>query len=395
MKRKILRAFLKSALIVCVLLLCVLLADIVQMVYTDSGTASENDRLSILVDTEQTSRHTDPDDAEKTNRNASKKVSSSPKAPAARDTTLVFAGDVYFSDYILAAYDQSGIQGVLAKSLLREFKQADITMVNNEFPYSTRGVPAPDKQFTFRIDPSYVSLLKESGTDIVTLANNHVLDYGTQALSDTFQTLDDAGIAYAGAGNSIARAQKLITKKVNGHTFGFLAASRVFPVATWNVENAQPGVLSAYDPTRLIAAVQKARSRCDFLCVYVHWGIERNPTPEDYQVSMAHALIEAGADAVIGAHPHILQGVEFYQGKPIFYSLGNFIFYQTIEQTAIAKLTLTTDLTAQWQLLPATASMACTALLKDPAACQDFYTTMTGLSTNVSFSDQGILTPSD
>ena len=305
------------------------------------------------------------------------------------DTTLLFAGDVYFSDYVLENYRQSGIQGVLSKNLLQEMKQADITMVNNEFPYSTRGSMAPDKQFTFRIDPEYVSILSECGVDLVTLANNHVLDYGKEALTDTFQTLDDAGIAYAGAGQSLKRAAKLIRKKANGHTFGFLAASRVFPDVSWNVENAQPGVLSAYDPARLLAAVQNARSKCDVLCVYVHWGIERNTTPEPYQVSMAHALIDAGADAVIGAHPHVLQGVELYKGKPVFYSLGNFIFYQNTDRTAVAKLTLHPDGKTVWQLLPAKASLACTSLVTDADSCREFYEYMSGLSENVAFTADG------
>lgn len=315
----------------------------------------------------------------------------SKKSEPAGDTTLVFAGDIYLSDYVLAGYNQSGIEGILSKQMLKELQQADFTIVNNEFPYSTRGTQAPDKQFTFRIDPSYVSVLQESGVDIVTLANNHVLDYGKEALSDTFQTLDDAGIAYMGAGDSLERAGRLITKKANGRTFGFLAASRVFPVVSWNVENEQPGVFSAYDPAKLTEAVKDAAKQCDFLCVYVHWGIERSETPEDYQVTMAHALIDAGADAVIGAHPHVLQSVEYYKGKPVFYSLGNFIFYQSIERTAIAKLTLASDGTAKWQLVPARAADARTFVVDDKAACKEFYEYMTAISTGVEYAEDGVL----
>lgn len=327
------------------------------------------------------------------NKPKSNKSKNTDPPASAKDTTIVFTGDMYFSDYVLAAYNQSGIQGVLSESMLKELTGADLTMANNEFPYSTRGTPAPDKQFTFRIDPSYVSILKEAGVDIVTLANNHVLDYGVDALSDTFQTLDNANIAYAGAGDSLERASRLMTENINGHTFGFLAASRVFPTVSWNVENAQPGVFSAYDPEKLISAVTDASQTCDFLCVYVHWGIERNTTPEEYQISMAHALIDAGADAVIGAHPHVLQGVELYKEKPIFYSLGNFIFYQSIEQTAIVKLTFLADKTAHWQLLPAKASGSCTSLVTEEAAIQSFYQYMKELSTNAHFSENGMVIP--
>lgn len=313
------------------------------------------------------------------------------QAPAAvsKDTTLVFAGDIYFSDYVLAAYQQSGTPGVFSEGMLQALTGADLAMANNEFAFSTRGTPAPDKQFTFRVDPSYVSILQNAGIDIVTLANNHVLDFGTDALTDTFQTFDQAGIAYIGAGDSLQRASKPYYTQMNGLTFGFLAASRVFPVISWNVENAQPGVFSAYDPTKLIAAVEKASQNCDFLSVYVHWGIERSLTPEEYQTTMAHALIDAGADVVIGAHPHVLQGVEFYKGKPIFYSLGNFVFYQTIEQTALAKVTIRKDHTLQWQFLPAYAANACTSLLTDPALCQQFYQNMNQLSVNAVFKEDG------
>lgn len=308
-----------------------------------------------------------------------------------KDTTLVFAGDIYLSDYVLEAYRQAGTPGVLSEDMQHTLSRANLAIANNEFAFSTRGTPAPDKQFTFRVDPSYVSILQKAGIDIVTLANNHVLDYGTDALADTFQTFDDAGIAYIGAGDSLQRASKPFYQKINGCTFGFLAASRVFPVISWNVENAQPGVFSAYDPSKLIAAVKEASQACDFLYVYVHWSIERNTTPEEYQTSMAHALIDAGADAVIGAHPHVLQGIEYYKGKPIFYSLGNFIFYQSIEQTALAKVTLYKDQTLQWQLLPACAVNSCTSLLTDPVSCQEFYHNMAGLCVNAVFQEDGTI----
>lgn len=384
-KRIIREAFLKSAIIVSCFLLFICIVSLVQ---------KKPDFHSAEKETAQTPLPKEAD--EKTPDSSAQPLkAASTKPQKDKKTTLVFAGDVYLSDYVLASYNQSGIDGVLEKDLLKEMKQADLAMVNNEFPYSTRGTQAPDKQFTFRIDPSYVSILLESGVDLVTLANNHVLDYGTDALRDTFQTLEEADIPYAGAGNSLARASKLIRKKVNGQTFGFLAASRVFPDVSWNVENAQPGVFSAYDPSKLVAAVSNARARCDFLCVYLHWGIERNTTPEEYQVSMAHALIDAGADAVIGAHPHVLQGVELYKEKPIFYSLGNFIFYQNIDRTAVAKLTLSADHTAKWQLLAAKASDCRTYMITDDAQRQSFYDDLTRLSVNVRFSKNGRIFAAD
>ena len=185
-----------------------------------------------------------------------------------------------------------------------------------------------------------------------------MLDFGPDALLDTFDTLDAAGIDYMGAGVDLERAGALITKEVNGKTFGFLAASRVIPVVSWDIKNASPGVFTTYDPALLLAAIGQARAQCDFLSVFVHWGIERDEYPQDYQVTMAKQYIDAGADLVVGAHPHVLQGIAYYQDKPVFYSLGNFIFNREIARTAVLKVTVPPEGTPVYQLIPASAQNA-------------------------------------
>lgn len=304
--------------------------------------------------------------------------------------TLLFTGDVLLSDYVLNNYKSSGIDGVLSPELLNELRDADITVINNEFPFSTRGTQAPDKQFTFRVDPKYVSVLTDMGADIATLANNHVLDYGADALQDTFDTLEGAGIDYMGAGNDASRAEALITRQAGGKTFGFLAASRVIPVISWDVQNASPGVFTTYDPTRLIAAIEKAKDSCDYLTVFVHWGIERDEYPQDYQVSMAQQYIDAGADLVIGSHPHVLQGITYYKEKPVFYSLGNFIFNQSIPRTAAVKVTIDGDNEPVVQLIAATAGNARTVAC-DGAEKTAIYDYLESISTGISIDDDGIL----
>ena len=102
--------------------------------------------------------------------------------------------------------------------------------------------------------------------------------------------------------------------------------------------------------------IEAAQEECDFLAVYIHWGIEREVYPEDYQTTIAKNCFAAGADLVIGAHPHVLQGIEFIDGKPVFYSLGNFIFAQTIAKTAAVKVEVQPDGTAAYSLIPAYAS---------------------------------------
>lgn len=243
-----------------------------------------------------------------------------------KSAELLFAGDICIQDYIAGYYDVSGIGGIVDGEMKELMRAADVMMANQEFAFSERGEPMEDKQYTYEIAPRYVSIFTELGIDIVSLANNHALDYGQEALVDSFDTLDGAGIPYVGAGRNFERAKKLVLFEVNGMKIGFLAASRVIPVTEWNAGLERPGMLTTYDPSALIAQIEAERELCDVLVVYVHWGVERNEFPEDYQKTMARQYIDAGADVVIGTHPHVMQGMEYYKGKLIAYSLGNYIF---------------------------------------------------------------------
>ena len=307
------------------------------------------------------------------------------------ETTVVFTGDVELSTYAQRNYDAKGIDGLVTEPLRSELTGADLLEINNEFCFSTRGVQAPDKQYTFRVNPSYVSVLTDLGVDVAGLANNHVLGFGHDALLDTFTTLTDAGIEYTGAGNSLSDASKLVVKEVNGKKIGFLAASRVIPVASWNVENSQPGVFTCYDTTALCNAISEAKSQVDYLFVCVHWGTEHTDVLTDYQKPNAHAYIDAGADGVIGAHSHCLQGIEYYNGKPIFYSLGNFIFNETIDSTMAVKFTISSDDQVSVQLLPATASGATTSLASEEKATS-IYNYLQGISPTVTIDEEGFVT---
>ncbi len=257
------------------------------------------------------------------------------------DITLLFAGDVYFSDHVMNAYDRAGdIGGVLDEGIRAEIETADIFMVNQEFPFTDRGTAAADKQFTFRVPPEKVSLLREMGVDIVTMANNHILDFGPEGITDSLTALDGAGILHVGAGENLEQAKKLEILEVKGRRIGFLGTSRVYMAASWAAGDGHPGVFSTYDPTLPLEEIRAAREECDYLVVYVHWGIERNTEPEQYQRNMGRQYIDAGADLVVGSHPHVLQEIEYYNGKPIAYSLGNFVFGSSIPETELLKVVL-------------------------------------------------------
>ena len=252
--------------------------------------------------------------------------------------TLLFAGDVYLSEHVLGAYSRAGnITGVLDQGILKETLEADIFMVNQEFPFTDRGTKAADKQFTFRLPPEKVSILTEMGVDLVTLANNHILDFGPEGITDSIKALDGAGIRHVGAGENRDQAERLEILEVHGKRIGFLGTSRVYMSADWAAGPDHPGVFSTYDPARVLEAIKTARGQCDYLVVYVHWGVERETEPKDYQRAMGRQYIDAGADLVIGSHPHVLQPVEYYNGKPIVYSLGNFVFGSSIPSTILLR----------------------------------------------------------
>ena len=254
---------------------------------------------------------------------------------------LMFGGDVYLSEYVLNAYQSKGdITGVVSQDYLDAISHADFFMANEEFPFSTRGDAAENKQYTFRVDPAHVNILSEMGLKLVTLANNHTLDYGEDALGDTIETLESAGIQYVGAGKNQELARRPLILNIKGKTFAFFGCTRVMPEIDWAAGPNEPGLFSAYDNAeQLTKEIKDVRRQVDYVVVYMHWGEERAVQPNSVQTDMGHALIDAGADLVVGAHPHVLQGIEYYNGKPIVYSLGNFVFGSSIPSTALLEVT--------------------------------------------------------
>lgn len=308
---------------------------------------------------------------------------------------LLFAGDVYLSDHVLEAYDAAGgIDGVLSQGYQTEIRVADYFVTNEEFPFSTRGTPAPDKQFTFRVHPEKVKLMREMGIDLVTLANNHALDYGRDAMLDTIDTLDHAGIRHVGAGKNLAEARKPAIVELNGRTFAFIGATRVYPEADWAAGTDSVGMFSAYDGGAALAEeVKAAKQQADYVIAYVHWGIEREEMPNEVQKSIAHRLVDAGADLVVGAHPHVLQGLEYYQGVPIAYSLGNFVFGSSIPSTALLQADVD-DEGIRLRLIPGTSAAGYTRKLDDAEKIAAFYEKMSGLSSGVKIDAAGYLSAS-
>lgn len=308
---------------------------------------------------------------------------------------LDFAGDINFdeSSKPMARYDEKkkGILGGLSSDLVKEMKTADVMMLNNEFSYSNRGIKTKNKSFTFRANPNRVKILKQMGVDIVSLANNHALDYGPDALTDTFQTLDKAGIDYIGAGNNITRAKAPVYLNLGDKKIAYVAASRVVFSTDWYATDTKLGMIGTYDPQLYIKSIKKAAANSDFVVAFLHWGVERNSYPESYQRSLARQYIDAGADLVVGCHPHVLQGFEFYKGKPIAYSLGNFWFGSSNQDSGLLKLYLNENNSIKLQILPAKAEDTYTYLLLDTTKKKQYYNNMEKLSYGVTIDKNGFI----
>jgi poly-gamma-glutamate synthesis protein (capsule biosynthesis protein) len=152
------------------------------------------------------------------------------------------------------------------------------------------------------------------------------MDYGIVGLQDTFTNLKTHNLKYMGAGNNSDEAYRAVEVMIKGKMLKFLAFSRVLPDISWYPENQKPGIASAYQEELVIKTIEKENHDTDYLFVYIHWGTEKAIYPSEEQRKYAYNMIDAGADGVIGSHPHVLQGFEYYKEKPIAYSLGNFLF---------------------------------------------------------------------
>lgn len=233
--------------------------------------------------------------------------------------TLLAGGDVLMDRSEAAGVDPfAGIEPPLGS--------ADVAVVNVEMVISERGEPA-DKQYVFRAPPSAAERIAAAGVDVANLANNHAMDYGTEALLDTIDLLEAQGVIALGAGTTSPDAYRHRVIEVRpGVRVAFVGASMVVPLG-FPATQTRPGIASVYQRDRVLANVRAAAQDADVVIVTVHWGIERMTCPEGRQRDFAFELLHNGADAVIGHHPHVLQPVAFDNGRLVAYSLGNFVWH--------------------------------------------------------------------
>ena len=254
---------------------------------------------------------------------------SASSAPAT--ITIAAVGDLLFDLGPRRLIAAQGGAAPLAKVASR-LRAADLTIANLETTLSNRGAAVAGKpaHLIFNGDPRGILSLTTAGVDLVSIANNHAMDHGQLALTDTLAALDKARIGHAGAGMNTTAAWKPAIVTVKGRRIAYVTATQVLP-AHFLPSSTRGGVANGNDLTRLVATVRAAHKQADIVIVSVHWGVEQSYTPTACQKHDARALIDAGADVVLSHHPHVMQGIDTYKGKLIAYSLGNFLFpYKTV-----------------------------------------------------------------
>lgn len=307
---------------------------------------------------------------------------------------LLFAGDICLAEdgFVLDYFDEEkGLEASISPEILKKTNAADVFLLNHEYCISDRGEHLNGKYYTFRAKPGRMELVKEMGTDIVSLANNHVYDYGPEAMLDTADLLEKAGIPYVGGGRNIEEAKEPVYFIVNGIKFGYVAASNAEKTRyTPQAEEDSPGVLLMYEPEEFKQVIADAAAQCDYLIAYVHWGTEDSNTFETWQHDLAKEFMDCGADIVIGGHPHVLQGIEYIDGKPVVYSMGDFWFNDETKYTGLLNLTVTVDGLKEMAFVPCLQTGYKTQYLEGEEAGK-LYQELMELSQGITISEDGIV----
>ena len=245
-------------------------------------------------------------------------------AGGTQPVTLAFAGDIHFERHVRALLDRADSLAELRPSL----GSADVTVVNLESAITSRGTPEA-KEFHFRTTPAALGVLASAGVDVVSVANNHAVDYGVVGLADTLAAKAASPVPLIGIGQRAEEAFAPAVVTVRGTSVAVIASTQVndLTVTKYPATDRSPGVAGNLRNDRLVAAVTAARGRYDVVVVFLHWGTEKQTCPDAAQRATAAALEKAGADVIVGGHAHRVQGAGWLGRAYVGYGLGNFIWW--------------------------------------------------------------------
>jgi poly-gamma-glutamate synthesis protein (capsule biosynthesis protein) len=252
--------------------------------------------------------------------------------------TLSFAGDVNFENRTARLLKNPATAFGPISSVLG---QADFTALNLETSVTSRGTPQP-KTYHFRTSPVAFTALRDGGVDLVTMANNHVLDYGLTGLADTLAAARASRLPYVGIGINAAAAWAPYVTTIKSTKVAFIGVSQVAELASsWVATNSRAGEANAINLRRTLAAVRAARRLASVVVVFMHWGTEGQSCPDPNQLALAPKLAAAGATIIVGAHAHMLQGSGWLHHTFVAYGMGNFLWWEHSYSTATGVLELT------------------------------------------------------
>ena len=294
-----------------------------------------------------------------------------------KDYTVSIVGDISLADNweVMPRYDSrgQGVNGILSDEVLKIMRESDFMVANSEFTVSNRGSKIPGKMYTFRASPERLSIYGEMGVDLVTLANNHVYDFGPLAFNDMLESFEAIKMPYIGAGRNLDAAKKPYYLTLpSGYRVAFVNATRAekWGIDTPGATATTGGVLLCYDTTEFIDTIKEAKANSNYVIAIVHWGTEKSHRLEQVQKTTAQDYLNAGADIIVGGHAHTLQGIDYNNGKPIVYNLGDFIFNNGTEDTGILQIKFLADGGIKFYFLPGLQKNVYTNLLSGDARTQ-------------------------
>ena len=313
-----------------------------------------------------------------------------------KDYIISIVGDISLADNweVIPAYDSrgKGVNGILSDEVLKIMRGSDFMVANSEFTVSNRGAKTPGKYYTFRAKPERLSIYNDMGVDLVTLANNHVYDFGPLAFNDMLDSFDAIKMPHIGAGRNLDEAKKpyyLILP--NGNRVAFVNATRAEKggIDTPGATATTGGVLLCYDTAEFIKTIKEAKANSDYVIAIIHWGTELSHRLEQVQKTTAKDYLDAGADIIVGGHAHALQGIDYNNGKPIIYNLGDFIFNNGVEDTGILRIKFLAEGGVKFYFLPGLQSNVYTSLLSGDARTQKINEILSWDGSNAKILDDG------
>ena len=310
--------------------------------------------------------------------------------------TIDFTGDINLADdwYTMqeAALRENGIYDCISEEVVKELQSADISVINNEFVFTDGGDRQVDKAYTFGAKTENVALLDVFGADVANLANNHTYDFRESGLSDTINTLREHGVVTMGAGMNLDEAKAIQYIVVNGRKIAFVSATEIerFTRYTKEATATEAGVLKTLDPAIYESVIKEAARNSDYVIASVHWGDEGKISYTAAQYNMARRFVLAGADAVIGGHPHRMQGIEFIEDSPVVFSLGNFWFSTGTLYTTIAQIQIDNDGEMSLRMIPCIQKDLTTSILNEEESVA-FYRFVADVSRRISIDKEGYI----